>query len=198
MGSPADNPFGADDVLVDRRFDDLMGEGLLVANKELQRCVFRRCKLPQSRWPETRIEDCIFEDCDLTRMAPQGLACRGVIFKGCKLMGVEWSGLGSLPDLAFDGCDLRYASFVDLRLRALAIVGCLVREANFLSVDLTEADFTGSDLTGSTISGCTLAKTNLARASGVFFDPQKNKCKGARVAVETAVLLMRSYGVVVE
>jgi fluoroquinolone resistance protein len=198
MGSPADNLFGTDEVFVEQTFDDLVGEGLSVAGREFQRCLFRRCKLPQSRWPETRLEDCVFEDCDLTRMAPQALACRGVIFKGSKLMGVEWSGLGALPDLAFDGCDLRYASFVDLRLRALKLVGCLVREANFLGVDLTEADFSGSDLTGSTISGCTLVKANFSRGSGVFFDPQTNKCKGARVAVETAVALMQSHGVVVE
>jgi fluoroquinolone resistance protein len=198
MGSPADNLFGTDDVFVEQTFDDLVGEGLSVAGKEFQRCVFRRCKLPQSRWPETRLEDCVFEDCDLTRMAPQALACRGVIFKGSKLMGVEWSGLGALPDLAFDGCDLRYASFVELRLRALKLVGCLAREANFLAVDLTEADFSGSDLTGSTISGCTLTKANFSRSSGVFFDPEKNKCKGARVAVEAAVSLMQSHGVVVE
>jgi fluoroquinolone resistance protein len=198
MDSPADRPFGADDFFADQTFEDLAGEGVSVAGREFQRCVFRRCRLPQSRWPQTRLEDCVFEDCDLSRMAPQGLSCRGVLFKRCKLMGVEWSGLGSLPDLAFDGCDLRYASFVDLRLRALEVVGCLVREANFLSVDLTEADFSGSDLAGSTITGCTLAKANFARASGVFFDPQKNKCRGARVATETAVLLMRSYGVVVE
>jgi fluoroquinolone resistance protein len=198
MGFPADNLFGTDEVFVEQTFDDLMGEGLSVAGKEFQRCLFRRCKLPQSRWPEARLEDCVFEDCDLTRMAPQALACRGVIFKGSKLMGVEWSGLGALPDLAFDGCDLRYASFVDLRLRALKLIGCLAREANFLGVDLTEADFSGSDLTGSTISGCTLAKANFSGASGVFFDPQKNKCKGARVAVETAVSLMQSYGVLVE
>ena len=198
MGSPADNLFGTEDVFVERTFDDLLGEGIAVAGKDFQRCVFRRCKLPQSRWPETRLEDCVFEDCDLTRMAPQALACRGVMFKGSKLMGVEWSGLGAFPDLAFDGCDLRYASFVDLRLRALRLVGCLASEANFLGVDLTEADFSGSDLAGSTITGCTLTKANFSRGSGVFFDPQKNRSKGARVAVETAVALMRSHGVVVE
>ena len=198
MDSPSESPFGAQDAFADQTFEDLATEGAAISGKDFQRCVFRRCKLPQSRWPETRFEDCVFEDCDLTRMAPQGLAFRGVIFKSSKLMGVEWSGLGSLPDLAFDGCDLRYASFVDLRLRALRVVGCLVREANFLSVDLTEADFTGSDLTGSTITGCTLAKANFARADGVFFDPQKNNAKAPAFAAETAVLLMRSYGVLVE
>jgi len=32
----------------------------------------------------------------------------------------------------------------------------------------------------------------------VFFDPQKNNAKAPAFAAETAVLLMRSYGVLVE
>ena len=60
------------------------------------------------------------------------------------------------------------------------------------------ADFTGTDLTGSTIQGCTLAKANLARAIGVFFDPQKNRVKGARIGLEAAVAMVRSPGMVVE
>jgi fluoroquinolone resistance protein len=131
-------------------------------------------------------------------MAPQELALRGVTFKGTKLMGVDWSDLGPLPDVTFENCDLRYASFVKLRLRGLRLTGCVAREANFLDVDLTEADFTGTDLGGSTIQGCTLSKANLARAVGVFFDPQKNKAKGARIGVEAALLLARSYGIVVD
>ena len=100
--------------------------------------------------------------------------------------------------MTFEGCDLRYTSFVKLRLRATRFVGCIARESNFIEVDLTDADFTDTDLTGSVIRGCTLAKANLADANGVLFDPQHNKVKGARIAIEAAVSLVQSLGIVVE
>lgn len=186
------------DFFADVTFADLAIDSADLADKELQRCTFRRCKLTESRWGRVKLEDCVFEGCDLTRMVPRGLALRGVTFKDTRLMGVDWSDIAKLPQVTFEGCDLRYASFVQLRLPATRFVGCIAREANFIEVDLTGADFTDTDLTGSTIQGCTLAKAKLARASGVFFDPQKNKVKGARIGIATAVLLAQSLGLVVD
>lgn len=188
----------AEDFLADRTFTDLVLEAGDLSGKELQRCTFRRCKLPASRWARSKLEECLFEHCDLTRMAPQGLALREVTFKDSKLMGVDWTDLGPLPNARFDGCDLRYASFVKLKLRATKFLGCTAREANFIDIDLTEADFTGTDLTDSTIRGCTLAKTNFSRATGVLFEPQHNRVKGARIALEAALAMARSAGMVVE
>jgi uncharacterized protein YjbI with pentapeptide repeats len=186
------------DFFADQVFSDLTLAAADLSGKELARCTFRRCKLPESRWARTKLEDCVFEDCDLTGMAPHELALRGVVFKGTKLMGVDWTELGKLPDVSFERCDLRYASFVKQRLRATRFVGCIAREASFLEVDLGEADFTGTDLTGSTIRGCSLGKTNFSRAIGVLLDPQHNKVKGARIAIESAILLVQSLGMVVE
>jgi uncharacterized protein YjbI with pentapeptide repeats len=195
----ASNPF-AGESFTDTTFTEVTlepGDLDTLVGKEFQRCIFRRCKLAGSRWRETKLEDCRFESCDLTRILPAGMALRGVVFAGCKLMGVDFTDVGRLPDFAFEDCDLRYASFVKLRLRALKLTGCVAREANFLEVDLSEADFSGTDLGGSTITGCTLGKTNFTRATDVFFDPLRNKVKGARIATETAVLMAQAHGLVV-
>jgi fluoroquinolone resistance protein len=188
----------AGDFFADRTFSDLMLDAADLSGKELQRCTFRRCKLPASVWARSKLEECLFEHCDLTRMAPQELALREVTFKDSKLMGVDWTDLGPLPNVAFEACDLRYASFVKLKLKATKFLRCTAREANFIDVDLTEADFTGTDLTDSTIRGCTLAKTNFSKATGVLFDPQHNRAKGARIALEAALAMARSAGMVVE
>ena len=55
-----------------------------------------------------------------------------------------------------------------------------------------------TDLTDSTIRGCTLARTNFSKATGVLFDPQHNRAKGARIALEAALAMARSAGMVVE
>ena len=188
----------AGDFFADRTFTDLVLEAADLSGKELQRCTFHRCKLPATRWARSKLEECRFEHCDLTRMAPQELALREVVFQDSKLMGVDWTDLGPLPNASFEACDLRYASFVKLKLRATKFLRCTARESNFIDVDLTEADFSGTDLTDSTIRGCTLAKTNFSRATGVLFDVQHNRVKGARIGLEAALAMARSAGMVVE
>ena len=187
-----------EDFFADRTFTDLALEGADLSGKELQRCTFRRCKLPASRWAKSKLEDCTFDGCDLLRIAPRELALRGVTFRTRASRASTGRDLAPLPDVRFDKCDLRYCSFVKLRLRGTKITGCLAREANFIDVDLTEVDFSGTDLRDSTWQGCTLAKTNFARAIGVLFDPQKNRVKGARLGIEGALALVMSLGIVVE
>jgi uncharacterized protein YjbI with pentapeptide repeats len=186
------------DFFADATFSDLAIESASLSGKDFQRCTFRRCKLPQSQWVETRLVDCVFDGCDLQRMVPKKLALRSVTFKDTRLMGVDWSDLGSLPYAEFERCDLRYSSFVKLKLRKTRFVHCNAREANFIDVDLREADFSGTDMLGSVVQGCVLAKTNFSRTTGLVFDPQANRVKGACIAVETAVALVQSLGMVVD
>jgi uncharacterized protein YjbI with pentapeptide repeats len=123
---------------------------------------------------------------------------RGVRFEDCKLMGVDWSNLSPHPEFTFTNCNLRYASFVKVNLRKTSFARSAVREANFHDADLTEADFAGADLSGSNFRGCTLTRTDFRGTTGLFLDPARNKVKGTRVPVETAVMLAQSLGLVVD
>jgi uncharacterized protein YjbI with pentapeptide repeats len=181
----------------DRVFEDLTLDAADLSNKEFEACTFRRCKFPQSRWADTRLEDCVFEGCDLQRILPNRLALRGVVFKDTRLMGVDWTGVSTLPNVHFEKCDLRYSSYVKLILRKTRFVNCMAREANFIETDLTDSDFSGTDLQNSTIQGCVLVKTNFATATGVMVDPRQNKVKGMRVGVDAAVALAQSFGIAV-
>ena len=186
------------DFFADVTFSDLKIESADLSNREFERCTFRRCTLPHSRWVETRLEDCVFERCDLLQMVPEKLALRGVTFADTRLMGVDWSQLGTMPVVQFERCDLRYSSFVALKLRRTRFVSCNAREAVFIDVDLSEADFTDTDMPGSTVQGCVLVKTDFRLSTGLLFNPQANQVKGARISVETAVALAQSLGMVVE
>ncbi|MBL0171715.1 MAG: pentapeptide repeat-containing protein [Gemmatimonadaceae bacterium] len=185
-------------LFVDRLFEDLELHAADLTGKEFERCTFRRCKLPESRWANARLEDCVFEACDLSRMVPRRMVLSGVRFADTRLSGVDWEDLGLLPDVSFAGCDLRYASFVKVPLRAVRFVNCVIRDASFVDSDLTKADFTDTDLTGTSFRGCLLKEANLTRATGVYVDPQQNRAKGARISLEAAVTLVRSFGIVVE
>lgn len=162
------------------------------------RCTFERCQLQESSWKRTVLEACVFNGCDLTRAQLAQTALRDVRFEGSKLMGIDFSAVAPHPEVAFDGCNLRYASFAGLSLRKTAFLRCAAQEANFLDSDLTEAEFTGTDLTGATIRGCTLTWTDFRGTVSVFIDPAHNRVKNVRVPVETAVLLAQSFGMHVD
>jgi len=165
-----------------------------LAGKDLIRCRLCNVKLPESRWSGARLEDCVFEDCDLTRAAPAGFSARGVTFVGCKLVGVDWSELAEFPALTFRACDLRYASFVSLKLRKTIFERCNLREAQFIDVDLQEAKFDGSQFADARFERCDLRKASFAGAQDLDLPTQGNRVAGARVPLATALRLARSLG----
>lgn len=180
--------------LANETFTDLDAQGVDLGGKELYRCTFRRCKLQESKWRRARLEDCVVEDCDLTRFDPAQLSLVGVVFRRSKLLGVDWTDASSNPDLAFEACNLEYATFRRVNLRKTRILDCDARSATFLDCDLVEADLSGTDLGGATFEASNLTKANLATARGAFLDPARNRVKDARVSIDTAVLLASSFG----
>ena len=131
----------ANDSFEDETFDALDLGGRDLGGKVFADCSFRNCRLGESRWDGARLEDCVFDGCDLTGLVPIGLGLRGVEFRRCKMMGIDWTNVGAFPDVSFADCNLGYCSFVSLRLRKLPFVRCVLTEASFVEADLTEARF---------------------------------------------------------
>jgi fluoroquinolone resistance protein len=111
------------------------------------------------------------------------------------MMGIDWSRVGAFPTLAFEGCDLRYGSFVSLRLPKLMFERCNLGDVQFVEVDLAQARFPGCHLGGARFERCDLRKASFAGAVDLTLDPQHaNKLAGARVPVDVAVRLARALG----
>ena len=126
-----------------------------------------------------------------------GTSLRGVRFESCKLMGVDWTLASKWGDFSFKGCVMDYCSFVGLPLKKITFDGCRLVEANFTEANLTESDFSGSDLTGAQFSRTNLTKADLATASGYYIVPTNNTVRGAKISLEGAVAIARSFGLLV-
>jgi fluoroquinolone resistance protein len=191
-----------DELLVQESFEDQIFDGLDVtgadlSGKELYRCTFRGVRMAETTWAGTRLEDCVFERCDLTRLQPKKLALRGVKFVASKLMGIDWTDAAANPTVEFQDCTLRYASFVGNNLRVTVFRRCSLAEAAFEDVSLVQAVFDECDLSGARFERCDLSGADFSTAQGVFFEPTKNRVKGARIPVETAALMAMSFGMIV-
>lgn len=183
------DPFADKEVFENETFTDLDLQDYTIADKDFYRCSFRNAKLGMTRWPSVTMEGCVFDDCDLVRMVPTRMALRGVEFRRCRLMGVDWSNAARNPEVTFVDCNLRYASFVGTNLRKTEFTRCALTDGNFIDVELNEAVVESCDLSGTTFSRCDLSKADFSTASGLLIDPTKNRVKGLIIPVDAAVAL---------
>jgi uncharacterized protein YjbI with pentapeptide repeats len=168
--------------------------GLVLADKELYRCVFKGCTLGTARFEHVVFEACTFEDCDLSRATLPRSVSRGLTFTRCKLLGVHFNALSQRPELEFDGCDLRYAVFDGLHLRGTRFADSKLQDASFNGCDLVDADFTGCDLGAAVFTRCDLGGADFSTATDLLFDPAANRAKDAFISVDAAVQLARTHG----
>jgi len=191
---PMSNPFESQDSFEDQVFEGLSLEHADLSDRVFDRCTFRSSKLGETRWWRSRLDECVFEGCDIVRADVKMLALRGVRFKACRLMGVDFADIAKFPDVSFHECNLHYASFATLALRKTVFERCSFTEANFFETDLTEAKLDDCQFTGARFEACDLRKARFLRAENLFIDPTKNRVAGAKVPLETAVLLATSFG----
>jgi fluoroquinolone resistance protein len=188
-----------EELLAGASFDDETFEGLNLAEanlgeKELCDCVVKHAKLQKSRWKRARLEDCVFDGCDLTGLDPTQLALRGVEFKHCKMLGIDWSNASTHPVMTFTDCNLSYDTFISMQLKKLRFVRCVLVEATFAQTDLTQAVFEDCQLAGARFESCNLERASFSGARGLLLDPARNRVRGASIPVEAAVALADSFG----
>lgn len=186
--------FASADSFEEKTFTGLSLTAENLSGKHFFRCRFENCALPESVWKRALLEDCEFHQCDLTRANVAQLGLRGVKFIGSKVMGVDFSGVSANPDVHFEECLLRYASFSKVSLRQAKFVRSQLREMNLYDCDLTDADFSGSDLSGANLRGCTLTRTEFRGATAVFIDPSRNKVKDTRIELDAAAAIAEHFG----
>lgn len=103
-----------------------------------------------------------------------------------------------LLSISFDDCLLSYATFFGMALRRSRFVGCVAREVDFRSADLTEANCTGTDFTGSKFRDTNLTKADFRRATGYAINPAANTIAKARFSLPDAVSLLSGFDIVIE
>lgn len=188
------NPFEGKDSFEEQVFEGLSLDEADLSDRNFDRCTFRNSKLGATRWRSSRLDECVFEGCDLVRADVTMLALRGVRFESCRLMGIDFATLAKFPDVSFHECNLHYASFASIALRKAVFERCSFTEANFFEADLMEAKLDDCQFTGARFEACDLRKARFLHAKDLLIDPAKNRVAGAKVPLQTAVLLAMSFG----
>ncbi len=150
-----------------------------------------------SRLADARVSDCRFERCELTAAAWEKPRLRRIEWKGCRLTGFNLVE-ASLEDQLFTDCVIEQASFGLSTFKACRFEACNLRGAAFVGCDLTGAIFDRCDLTNANLSGATLKGTDLSTSKIDGLRAGAAEIKGAIIAPEQAVQVVKLLGVVVK
>ena len=177
---------------------DLLSRGDLTG-AEFHTCVFRGLDLSEIfRAKRLRFFGCRFDSCNLSNLRTAGFVFRSPVFRGCKLMGVNWSDTSTLMDPIFEDCRMELASFQGLDLAKVSFKGSSLRDADFSEASLRNASLSECDLKGALFTGADLSGADLRGAEGYFIDPKFTRLAGLRCSYPGALSFLSALEIRVE
>jgi len=163
---------------------------------EYDNCTFTDCLFSELHLSNTTFLECTFTDCNLTNAKFGGSTLNNVIFKGCKMVGVNLSVCNDfMLSIQLDHCVLDLANCYQLRLTNTQFKNCSLKETDFTQANLSQAVFSDCDLKGAIFDSTTLEKVDFRTAQHYTIDLDRNKVKGAQFSKEEVYGLLTKYGV---
>ncbi len=146
-----------------------------------------------------KFSNCDFRDCDFSNAKIHRTVFREVIFKNCKLMGVNFENAHSFNiSFSFEECVLDHSSFYQLDIRKTIFKNCSLKDADFSETNLLYSLFDHSDLAGAIFDQTILDNANFITAVNFSIEPNKNHLKKTKFAKDNLSGLLNSFNIIIE
>lgn len=181
-------------------FRELDLAGQCLSGVEFEDCRFFQCNFSETHFERCNFVDCEFENCDLNLLNLGYSKLSEVVFRSCKLRGVDW-GRVSWPRVLFSSpvefseCLLDDSSFYGLALPDLTLEGCRLCRVDFREADLSGANLQGADLSKAQFSKTVLAKADFRGAENYSIDIFSNRIGAAKFSRYEAMSLLDSLDI---
>lgn len=167
--------------------------------EEYYRCTFLHCDFTEVIFGKTNFEECRFIGCNLSLCKISGTSWNHVEFEGCKMTGTNFAAANKFTfNVSFKECSMQYASFQGLNMDGTIFERCHIIETDFSQCKLKKACFASCDLTRSVFLMSDLESADFSTAYGFVINPNDNRMKKAKFALQGLPGLLTQYGVVVE
>ena len=169
----------------------------LLSSVEYENCSFSDCDFNEAKFANCRFVDCTFTACNLSVVDVGGSRFRDVVFRECKVIGVNWTK-ASWPKLMlssplkFHKCIINDSSFFGLSLEEIVIEECKAHDVDFREGNFSRANFSFTDFTHSLFGKTNLAGADLSEALNYDIDVHENNIKDARFSRHEAIRLLDS------
>jgi fluoroquinolone resistance protein len=174
---------------------------------EYEYCKFINCDFSQSDLSDFKFSECEFSGCNLSLVRLTQTALKSVIFKDCKLLGLNFGECNEFGFIvSFDTCILKHSSFMSraaslkqrIRLKQTTFKNSQLDEVDFTECDLTSAVFDDCDLNGATFKDSILDKADFRTAYNYSIDPELNRIKKAKFSRSGIAGLLDKYDIEID
>lgn len=183
----------------DQVFDAKDFTTIVFEKGDYEGCQFNNCDLSKADISDTTFIECSFHSCNLSMARVNKTAFQEVKFVDCKLLGIQFENCSDfLFSIDCDKCNLNFCTFGKLKLRQSKIRNSSLQDADFTGTDASQFVFDGCDLSRARFENTDLTKADFRTATNYSIDPEINKIKKARFALEGLPGLLDKYDITVE
>lgn len=170
-----------------------------LALADYENCTFVNCIFSEAFLSNINFLECEFEECDFTNAKIRNTTFKEVKFDNCKMVGVPFVEANPLL-FSFNctNCNLSFALFYGLKLKAIQFKNCNLEQADFTESNLSKAIFDDCNLKNAVFDNTNLEKANFLSAYNFTIDPEKNNLKKAIFSRNTVDGLLKKYGLVLD
>lgn len=184
----ADSTYASEEITAN--WSDEVLEGV-----DFSRCKFSNCTFERTTFNRCTFQSCEFESSDLSLANVTGSSYSSVIFRNCKLRGINWYQTGFAFNATFLDSLLDYSSFFGMKLNKTRFSGTRMREVVFTDASVREAKFDGCNLAGAVFNHTDLERAIFTGAQNYVIDVTQNKVKGAVFELPEAMSLLSCLGI---
>lgn len=182
-----------------KTFEGIIYAEKVIKGREFEGCSFRACDFSNSNFSHSRFSDCTFIGCNLAMMKLNGSTLDGIMFKDCKLVGMDFSECADfLFSVRFENCLLDFASFARKKMAKTLFKDSSLKGAMFTNAVLSKALFENSNLEGAVFDSTNLQEANFITAYNYALDPERNNIKKAKFSQYGLAGLLAKYDIRVE
>lgn len=166
----------------------------IVTNSEFfYSCEFRGCDFSGISFFDCSFENCTFLNCNLSNIKLHKTKFFDTIFSECKLVGITWPQPKIPSTFSASKCIFDFNIFSRCSLDSFSLTECSFKEAFFQDSSARRCDFSCSEFSDARFENCNLEKTVFYNASNLFLDPEENIVTGAKIPINTALLMLKKY-----
>ena len=186
-------------IHIQKTFEKIIYSSKKVSNREFEDCTFKNCDFSNSDFSYNTFIDCQFIDCNLSMTQLSGSSLKSVVFKNCKLLGIQFHTCDDfLFNVRFQECILNYSSFANKKMPKTNFISCSMKEVAFVGTNLSNAIFNNCNLEGAVFNDSQLKEANFATAYNYKIDPERNPMKKAKFSTQGLIGLLDKYDIKIQ
>lgn len=186
-------------INIHQTFEKVLYIDRKINNREFDGCIFKNCDFSNSDLSYNIFIDCEFYDCNLGMTKLSATSLKNVIFKDCKLLGIQFNECDDfLFNVGFEECILDYSSFANKKMPKTKFTGSSMKDVTFVGTNLSNSIFANCNLDGAVFNDTQLKEVDFTTSYNYKIDPEFNPMRKAKFSAQGIPGLLEKYDIKIQ